>query len=91
MAVSTIQREIIVKDYTVTTTSNSGVSPFGAYVQFDATPVSGYTPISSEVTGIGSGNPTFSRLCASDSTNDIFFIYGKSAGTFGLRVVYKKN
>lgn len=78
---------IIVKDYSVSTTANSSVSPFGAYLSYTfVDPPSGYKVLATELMGTGSTNPAFSR--AYDETGA--FIYSKSAGSFTLRVVFYK-
>lgn len=79
---------IVIKDYSVTTATNSSVSPFGAYLSYTfVDPPTGYSVLSTELMGTGSTNPAISR-----AYNDLgAFIYSKSAGTFTLRVVFIKN
>ena len=92
MASSVILKDIIVVDYSVSTTTNSSVSPFGAYADFDAsnatpTPPQGYRAISAIPNGTGSTNPVLCRIYKSDGS---CFVYSKSALTIGLRIVYQK-
>lgn len=88
MAGSTIQKKIITKDYSVTTTANSGVSPFGAYADTPLTPVSGYTLIDVAPMGIGSTNPV---LCRAYGTASGFFTYSRSPLTISVRATYVKD
>ena len=89
MAVSKMQKDTIVKDYSVTTATNSSVSPFGAYADLSTSAVSpptGYTAVSATLLGIGSTNPAICRLYGN---NGECFVYSKSAATFTCRVVYQ--
>lgn len=79
--------EYIIKDYNVTTTNNSSVTPFGAYASFafpDAP--SGYRVVSSELLGLGSTNPAIARAYSDEGC----FVYSKSAATYTLRVMFGK-
>lgn len=82
-----LDRQYIVKEYEISTTTNSGVSPFGAYASYEfPNKPSGYAVISMELVGLGSVNPATAR-----PYNDFgAFVYSKSAGTFTLRVVFGK-
>lgn len=88
MAVSTIQKKIITKDYSVTTTANSSVSPFGAYAGTPLDTVNGYTIIGVEPIGTDSANPV---LCRADGGGEGFFTYSKSPLTISVRVTYVKD
>ena len=89
MAVSTISKDFIVKTYSVTTASNSSVSPFGAYVDFkDASAPSGYKAVSATLSAIGSTNPAACRIYNADGRG---FVYSRNPGTFDLIIVYVKS
>lgn len=87
MAVSTINKDFLVKTYSVSTTTNSGVSPFGAYADKKIDEISGYTPYMVDLEGTGSTNPSSARIYGTEGV----FVWTKSAVTLGLRVLYIKN
>ena len=80
--------EYIIKDYSVTTTNNPNVTPFGAYASVDFSDApSGYRIVSSELIGLGSTNPALARAYGN---NEGCFVYSKSAATYTLRVMFGK-
>lgn len=82
--------EILIKEVSFTTATNSSVSPFGAYceVQIGSGAPSGYTAIAVSPIGSGSANPVLCRLF---NNNGSFFAYSKSAVTMPARIIYKKT
>lgn len=89
MATSTIKAEYIVKDFSVTTSPNANVSPWGAYALVD-TPMSGYRLISAELFGTGSVNSSTSRIPNDTTSNQQVYVWSKSEGAFTLRCLYQK-
>ena len=87
MAVSKIQKNYLIKRYDVTTAANPNVSPFGAYADKRLDVISGYTPIMADLEGLGSVNPSATRMYGTDGV----FIWTKSAITVVLKVLYIKN
>jgi hypothetical protein len=87
MAVSTLSKDILVKTYSVTTVTNSQVSPFGAYVDSTVPQIQGYTPMFIILEGLGSTNPSSARMFGATGV----FVWTKTAATINVRVLYIKN
>ena len=81
-----INSATVIREYSVTTTANSNVSPFGAYVQVNIAILTGYKITSVTIAGAGSSNPCMAR----PSIDGYAFVYSRQAGTFTMRVTYTK-
>lgn len=91
MAVSKIMKDTITQDISATTTSNAGVSPFGAYCEKSFDRPSGYTLQSAIPYGIGSTNPVVIRLAWENNTQSSLFVYSRAALTINIRVTFVKE
>ncbi len=87
---SNLTNLVTVETISVSTTTNSSVSPYGAYAQIDFTSEQQAlgTAVSAIVRGSGSTNPCTACL---RSNNVGVFVYSKTAATFNCIVTFVKN
>lgn len=85
-----IDAEFVIMNVSFSTTTNSSVSPFGAFceVRMESQAPTGYTAIAITPDGVGSANPV---LCRIFNDSGSFFAYSKSAVTMTARIIYKRN
>lgn len=87
MATSKINKDYTYKDFTVTTTSNPNVSPFGAYASPDIG-LSGYVPVSA----FAIGHSTATTGCTLDEVyNNLLNVYTAVPRAVVIRVLYAKS
>lgn len=80
-----INKNITTKEYSVTTTSNSYVSPFGAYAELNmSTDISTYGRIIGMYPFTGATNPC---SCEYNATSNLVHVWSKSATSNGKLIV----
>lgn len=89
-AINELNTNFIIKRYNITPTSNSSVSPFSAYTEYDlSNEIALYGNIASLfINGGGSTNPVEIKM---NNNRTIVWCYAKTANTeLTLNVLYKK-